>query len=428
MWKTPPYFHTSTLPYIHIPSPHVACITLLFFAHQPDRLREYVPGRIASKVAREQLHEHYFDDGMNRAIFEKVASNCYYPATRLIVELVNQFKGNETPFRLAFGLSGTLLDQAERYDPGVLDVFRELADSGMVELTGETYYHSLAGLFGTDRSEFKEEVRMHSERIQTLFGVRPTVFRNTECLYNDGIAATVQELGFDGIMTEGVDWLLADRGRSSDLVYRAPCGLPVLLRNYRLSDDIGYRFSNKGWEAWPLSADTFASWLAENRETNIFLAMDYEAIGEHMWEETGIFEFIRNLPGAVAKHPELRFTTPSEAIRTLPVSGEIQVDDYKTISWADAERDSSAWLGNEMQQACFQELKALERPVKESGSPELVDTWRRLLTSDHLYYLATKSPIDQDVHQYFSAYGSPVEGFVRVYSALADLACRTGPQ
>lgn len=404
----------------------MACITLLFFAHQPDRLREYSPGRIGQPARRQGLHEHFFDDGMNRAIFEKVASKCYYPATRLILELIDQFKETENPFRLAFGLSGILLDQAERYDPGVLDVFRELADSGMVELTGETYYHSLAGLFSADRSEFKEQVLMHSERLQTLFGVRPTVFRNTECLYNDGIAASVQELGFDAIMTEGVDWLLADRGRSSDLVYRAPSRIPVLLRNYRLSDDIGYRFSNKGWDAWPLSAETFASWLAENRERNIFLAMDYEAIGEHMWEETGIFEFIRNLPGAVAKHPQLNFTIPSEAIKTLPVAGEIQVDDYRTISWADAERDTSAWLGNVMQQACFEELKALERPVKDSGSAELLDTWRRLLTSDHLYYLATKSPVDQDIHQYFSAYGNPVEGFVRVYGALAELACRIG--
>jgi alpha-amylase len=295
----------------------------------------------------------------------------------------------------------------------------------MVELTGETYYHSVAGLFNSGREEFKEQALMHAERIQALFGLRPAIFRNTECMYNDGIAQSVQEAGFDGIMTEGVDWLMAERGRSSDFVYRAPSGIPVLLRNYRLSDDIGYRFSNTGWDAWPLSAETFASWLAEARDMNIFLAMDYEAIGEHIAEETGIFEFLRTLPGAVSKYPQLSFTTPGEAIRALPVAGEIHVDDFRTISWADAERDTSAWLGNEMQQACFDELKAMEGPVKQAAWPELLDTWRRLLTSDHLYYLATKSADDQDVHRYFSAYGSAVEAFVRYYAAIANLARRS---
>ncbi len=398
-------------------------VTLFFFAHQPDRLKPYDARRDTAQVKTKDLHSHFFEDSLNEEIFHKVAGKCYYPATQLILELINQYKDAPKPFKVAYGLSGTLLDQIERYDPKLLDIFKRLADTGLVEFTGETYYHSLAGLFNNERVEFKEQARMHSDRIQSLFGVRPTAFRNTECMFNNGIAATVQSLGYEGIITEGVDWMM-EGWKSPDFVYTAPCGLPVLLRNYKLSDDLGYRFSNRDWDGWPLRAETFAGWLAGNTDMNTLLAIDYEAIGEHMWADSGIFDFIRHLPGEIMKYEQLEFSTPTQSIRKLPTVGEISVEDYSTVSWADKERDTSAWLGNEMQRFGFEELKRMEELVKSTGNSDIIDCWRRMLTSDHLYYLATKSMSDGDVHAYFSAYGSVVEGFVRLHTAVLDLQHR----
>lgn len=374
-------------------------------------------------MAPNKLHAHFFDDELNRTVFHKVAQKCYWPATELVLQLVEDRKHHEKPFRVAYALSGTLLDQMERYDKKLLDLFKKLADTGCVEFTGETYFHSLAALFDCERSEFQQQARMHSEKIEALFGQRPTFFRNTECMYNNGIAATVQYLGYEGILTEGVDWLM-ENWRSPDFVYNAPCGLKVLLRNYRLSDDLGYRFSNRDWEGWPLRAETFAGWLAGNTDMNVVLALDYEAIGEHMWADTGIFDFLRCLPEAVAQHPQLEFTTPTNAVRTLPSVGQISVDDFATISWADKERDTSAWLGNQMQQFCFEEMKRLEPLIRQTNDPHYLDTWRRMLTSDHYYYIANKSLSDADVHQYFSAYGSVYDAFVRLHTAILDLRHR----
>ncbi|HLV81622.1 MAG TPA: hypothetical protein VKT32_15145, partial [Chthonomonadaceae bacterium] len=246
---------------------------------------------------------------------------------------------------------------------------------------------------------------------------------NTECLYNNGIAAAVQALGFEGILTEGVDWLMAN-WRSPDFVYEAPCGLPVLLRNYRLSDDIGYRFPNPNWDAWPLSAETFAGWLAGNTDMNITLALDYEAFGEHIWADKGIFDFLRALPGAIKQHAQLEFTTPTEAVRRLPRMGTVEVDDFSTISWADKERDTSAWLGSEMQQFAFEEMKRIGEAIKATENPDFLHAWRLMQTSDHLYYLSDKALSDGDVHKYFSAYGSLFEGFIRLHTALLDLRNR----
>jgi alpha-amylase len=398
-------------------------ITPFFFAHQPDRLIHSDARRSSKKVAPEQLHSYFFDDKLNREVFMKVAKKCYWPATTMMLDLVQQFHDHGKPFRVTYALSGTLIDQIERYDPPLMDVFKRLAETGLVEFTGETYYHSLSGLFDSERAEFKEQAKLHADKIESLFGRRPSFFRNTECLFNNGIAATAQHLGYEGILTEGVDWLMAN-WRSPDFVYTTPTGMKVLLRNYRLSDDLGYRFSNKEWEGWPLKAETFATWLAGNTDMNVVLALDYEALGEHIWEDTGIFDFWRAMPGAVEQHPQLEFTTPTEAVRTLPPVGEISVDDFATISWADKERDTSAWLGNEMQQFCFEELKRMEPLVKETGDPHVLDVWRRMLTSDHLYYIANKTLSDADVHQYFSAYGSVFDAFVRLHTAAIDLKYR----
>jgi alpha-amylase len=395
-------------------------VTLFFFAHQPDRLLPYERRSRLLPAEMGSLHARYFDDTLNEEVFHKVADKCYRPATGLLRDLILGRAGDPKPFKIAFGLSGTLIEQMERFGSDVLGIFRSLARSGLAEFTGETYHHSLSGLFDPERAEFRAQARLHADRVEELLGVRPKVFRNTECLYNDSIAAAVQDLGYTGVLTEGSDAVLADVG-SPDFVYSAPCGLPVLLRNYRLSDDVGYRFSNRDWDGWPLRADQFAAWMAANTDMHVLLALDYEAIGEHMWADTGIFEFLRALPDEIARYPQLEFATPTEAIQRLPVRGSIHVDDFATISWADQERDTSAWLGNEMQRHCYEEMRRMEAEVKRSGDPEIVDCWRRMLTSDHLYYMATKSLSDQDVHRYFSAYGSVFEAFVRLSTALTDL-------
>jgi len=394
-------------------------VNLFFFAHQPERLRPYAL-RPNEPRTPETIHRALFDDELNATIFRKVANKCYYPATRLLLELVEEFRGREKPFKLSFGLSGTFLDQAQRYEPDLIGIFQQMAQTGMVEFTGETYYHSLSGLWDDERVEFRRQVALHSDKIAELFGQRPTVFRNTECLYNNSIAKTVKEIGFAGIMTEGVDWLMQN-WRSPDFIYESVDGLPVFLRNYRYSDDIGYRFPNKSWEHYPLTAEKFAGWCAGDTDEIINLMMDYEALGEHIWADMGIFDFIRHLPEAILRYPQLSFTTPGEAVKALTPRGQIDVGPFATISWADMERDTSAWLGNEMQQFCFEELRSMEPLMIGSNEPEYIRAWRLLQTSDHPYYLSNKSLSDGDVHTYFSAYGNLFESFVRYQTAITDL-------
>jgi alpha-amylase len=395
-----------------------------FFAHQPFRLAHPDLRKPAGiDLTPEELEANYFDEPLNKEIFYKVADKCYRPATSLILQLIKKHSGDDKPFRVNYGLSGTLLLQAEQYAPDLIDLWAELAATGLVEFSGETFYHSLAGMFDDNRVEFKLQVEKHRQHIQKLFGVTPTVFRNTEMMYNNGVATAAKELGFKGIVTEGVDWLMAG-WRSPDFVYTSTDGLPVLLRNYRLSDDVGYRFSNKGWEGYPLTAEKFAGWLAGNTDPMVLLAMDYEALGEHMWSDTGIFDFIAALPGQVKHYPQLEWATPSQVVDRVPSIGQIDVPAFSTISWADKERDTSAWLGNAMQQYCYEEIKRLEKDVMASGDEYLIDVWRKMQTSDHLYYISDKAMSDGDVHQYFSAYGSVVDAFVRLHTATYDFSRR----
>ena len=403
-------------------------VTLFFFAHQPERLRWWgdrprTGPHGTDQVAPENLHDYYFDETVNRTIFEKVARKCYWPATTRLLALVEKYKNDDKPFKFAFGLSGTLLDQMRRYDPDLLKLFQKVAATGMCEFTGETYYHSLAALFGDDKSEFGDEAKKHADTIEELFGRRPTAFRNTEMMYNNAVALAVQDLHYKAILTEGLERVLGPN-RSPDFVYKSPNGLRVLLRNYKLSDDVGYRFSNKAWDCWPLTAQTFAGWLAKNTDPCTLLAMDYEAFGEHMWEETGIFGFLDDLPNQVGHYPQLQWATPSEVVERVPAAGEYSVGIWDTISWADQERDTSAWLVNEMQQICFEEMKRMEPLIKATKNQDFLQAWQRMLTSDHLYYICDKNLSDGDVHQYFSAYGSIADAFVRLHTALTDLTHR----
>lgn len=395
-----------------------------FFAHQPFRLAPADRRKPAgTDITSDEFEANYFDETLNREIFNKVADKCYRPATRLILDLVKRHSGDEKPFRVNYGLSGTLLLQAERYAPDLIDLWRELASTGLVEFSGETFYHSLCSLYDDRNKEFRAQVEKHRAYVEKLFGVTPTVFRNTEMLYNNGVAAAVHELGYKGVVTEGVDWLMQN-WRSPDFVYTSPDGLPVLLRNYRLSDDVGYRFSNRSWEGYPLTAEKFAGWIAGNTDPVVLLAMDYEALGEHMWADTGIFDFLSALPSQISHYPQLEWATPSQAVERVPPVGTIDVPAFSTISWADKERDTSAWLGNAMQQYCYEEIMRLKENALATADPKIIEAWRMMQTSDHLYYISDKAMSDGDVHQYFSAYGSVVDAFIRLHTAVYDLGRR----
>ncbi len=387
-------------------------VCFYFQVHQPFRLRHYTVFDINNS------HD-YFDDAKNREICRKVAKKCYLPANALILDLIKKTEGR---FRVAYSISGVALEQFEKYAPEVIDSFKGLAKTGHVEFLSETYYHSLSYLYS--KEEFKEQVAMHKKKIRELFGYDPVVFRNTELIYNNELANYIENMGYKGILAEGADHILG--WRSPNFLYRPVTTkkIKLLLKNYKLSDDIAFRFSNRGWEEWPLTADKFAQWVSaingNGEVVNLF--MDYETLGEHQWEDTGIFEFLRHLPYEILKHPDNNFLTPREVIDSYEVKAELDVHNF--ISWADIERDLSAWLGNKMQQNAISELYMLEADIKKSNDKKLIDDWRKLQTSDQFYYMCTKWFSDGDVHKYFNPYDSPYEAFIAFMNVLNDITLR----
>ncbi|MET0341456.1 MAG: glycoside hydrolase family 57 protein [Polyangiales bacterium] len=385
--------------------PSVCCY---FEVHQPYRVRSYDVFQIG------RAHD-YFDDKLNRDVMQKVARKCYLPANALMLELIERLEGR---FRVAYAITGCALEQMQRYAPEVIESFQRLVQTGCVELLGETYHHSLASVY--DLSEFREQVALHTRAMQDVFGVTPTVFRNTELILDDRIAAEVAALGFRGVLAEGADDVLDSR--SPNYVYQANgAPLALLLKNYRLSDDIAFRFSNRSWVDYPLTADKFARWVHNVRSSGdtVNLFMDYETFGEHQWAETGIFDFLAALPQAVLAEPGFRFLTPSETLAAHPPVDVLGFP--RTTSWADAERDLSAWNGNDMQLRAIARVTALGERIKRRNNPSLLALWRKLTTSDHFYYMCTKWFGDGDVHAYFSPYESPYEAFINYMNALTDL-------
>jgi len=320
-------------------------------------------------------------------------------------------------------MPGIFIEQMEKWSPDLVETFRQMAKTGCVEFLNETYYHSLASFWGKQiyRPEFKDQIELNGQLVEDVIGYKPTVFRNTELLYNTEIAQTVEKLGYKGIFTEGLERIL-DGWKSPEHLYTPPnSDIRVLLRHYKLSDDMSYRFSARWFPEWPVTAEKFASWVASCQGESINLCMDYETFGEHLWEDTGIFWFLKSLPWHILKWDHIDFATPSEIIDRYPVRGEIDVDPYSTISWADMERDPSAWLGNNMQRLIFSELERVGKVVIKSNDSQLVKIWRYLQTSDHLYYMCTKSWSDGDVHKYFSPYGTPQEAFEGLIKAISQL-------
>lgn len=392
----------------------MASLCFYFHAHQPVRLRRFSIFDIGSNVP-------YFDEGQNAFYLKRIVEKCYRPMTKLLLDCI---ESHGKRFAVSFSLSGVFLDQLERGFPDVLENFKALVKTGRVELVAETYYHSLAFLYS--KKEFLDQIALHRRKIRSLFKFEPKVFRNTELCASNDIARTVSALGYRGFLAEGASDLL--EWRSPNYVYRlkgAP-RLPVLLRNYRLSDDISFRFSAPWWSERPLTAEKFAGWIdaAANRGSLINLFMDFETFGEHQWPETGIFEFMRYLPEKLFQNPEHHFVTVSEAIRKhKPVA---TLDMKRLISWADVERDLSAWRGNAMQNSALRELYSLESAVKRSKNKALLEDLRKLQTSDHFYYMCTKWFSDGDVHKYFNPYESPYEAYITFMNIMNDMKLRLG--
>jgi len=388
-------------------------ICMYFQVHQPFRLSKYSFFDIGSKKG-------YFDERRNKEVFDKVTKKCYLPANQVLKELIEQHDGK---FRVSFSITGVFVDQCLKYNPKVLESFIELFDTGCVDILDETYYHSLAFLIS--KEDFKEQVKQHRDMIKEHFNYEPKIFRNTEAMYSNDIAKAAEDLGYKGVIAEG--WHTYLGWRSPNYVYRpTTCKkAKLLLRNYQLSDDIGFRFSNRGWAGFPLTADKYADWLSSNQGQTINLFIDYETFGEHQWEDTGIFDFLRHMPGEVFKHPHLDFRTTSEIVDKYESMGEIDVP--YICSWADMDRDLSAWLENDMQKEAFESVKNLESQVKKSGDSELLDTWRRLQISDHFYYMCTKWFSDGDIHKYFNDYSTPYDAFTNYMNVLSDFKERLAP-
>jgi alpha-amylase len=385
-------------------------ICFYFQVHQPCRLKRYSIFDIGS-------NKSYFDDEVNRNILLKVANKCYIPMNNLLLKLIKRYPNK---FKISFSISGVALEQMEKWAPEVLNSFIELSKTGQVEFLSETYYHSLSFLYS--KEEFKSQIMEHKKLIQKYFNQTPKVFRNTELIYNNDLARYVSDLGYKGILLEG--WPKYLGWRNPNFLYTYPNSkskFVLLTKNFKLSDDIAFRFSNRAWSEWPLTAEKYVDWVNKingNGEVlNLF--MDYETFGEHQWKETGIFEFFEKLPELILNNPDNNFVTVSEAIEKYEVKDVLDVPDL--LSWADMERDLSAWIGNDMQKEALKSIYELEKDVKNLGNSKLIKDWKKLTTSDHFYYMSTKYWSDGDVHKYFSAYETPYDAYVYFMNVYNDL-------
>lgn len=385
-------------------------ICLYFQVHQPTRLRLYRFFDIGKD-------SHYYDDFTNRTILKRIAQKCYLPMNEILLEQIKAHKGK---FKLAFSISGSALEQFDRYAPEVIESFRALADTGCVEFLCETYNHSLASL--ASQTEFQHQVLKHKAAIEEYFGVEPVTFRNTELIYSDSIGAQVHELGFKTMLTEGARHIMG--WRCPNYVYSCDAApkLKLLLRNYGLSDDVAFRFSDQGWENWPLSSEKYVQWLRDAEGQVINLFMDYETFGEHQSADSGIFEFMKALPAEVIKSGDLEFVTPSRASSKYKAASGLSVPE--AISWADEERDMSAWLGNELQQDAYNKLYSLLEKLAIANDNALWQDFGHLQESDHFYYMCTKFFSDGDVHKRFNPYNTPYEAFINYMNVLSDFMIR----
>jgi alpha-amylase len=387
-------------------------ICFYFQVHQPFRFRRYRFFDIGND-------HYYYDDYSNESILNKVARNCYLPANQLLLKMIKKHKDK---FKVAFSITGMAIEQFRLYAPEVIDSFRELAQTGCVEFLGETYSHSLVSL--SDENEFRAQVKAHSDLMETNFGQKPQVFRNTELVYSDQLGEMVAKMGFKAMLTEGAKHIMGWKSPNYLYCNNVEPRLKILLKNFKLSDDIAFRFGNPHWSEYPLTAEKYVQWIHELDEKDevVNLFMDYETFGEHQHKNTGIFDFLENIPIEALKLKGLSFSTPSEVTAKLQPVAPVNVP--YPISWADEERDLTAWLGNEMQQEAFEKLYALLPKIDCISDRRLLLDWSHLQCSDHFYYMSTKFFSDGDVHAYFNPYETPYEAFVNYMNVLSDFTIR----
>jgi len=382
---------------------------MYFQCHQPERLKtDYKFFDIGKRF-------DYFADDFNKSVINQVSDNCYLPANEIFLNLIKKHDGR---FKVAFSLSGILIDQLEKQRPDVIASFQNLSETGCVEFLAETYYHSIACFFS--EAEFKTQVKMHVKKNQDLFGQKPTTFRNTELIYDNQLAQMAEKEKFQVILSEGANQLLG--WRTPNVLYvPQPCRkIKLLLKNYALSDDLAFRFNDTNWEEYPVTPEKYARWLKETPdETEVInLFMGYETFGEHHKKETGILNLLEKFPDELLKDSEFRFSTPREAaVNHQPVA---KIDAPYPVSWADLERDITAWVGNPLQDASLEHLYKTEKMVLKTRDPRIIDTWRKLQTSDHFYYMCTKWSSDGAVHSYFSPFSSPEDAYVTYANVLND--------
>jgi len=386
-------------------------ICLYFQVHQPFRLRRYRFFDIG-------INHYYYDDYSNESILRGIADRCYLPTNKMMLSLIKEYG---CQFKITYSISGSAIDQFKLYAPEVIKSFQELAKTGCVEFLAETYPHSLVSL--KDKEEFMNEVNAHATLIKDTFGIAPTAFRNTELIYSDEIGSWVAEMGYKAMLTEGARHILG--WKSANYLYCNAINprLKLLLRNYRLSDDLSFRFSNQSWSEYPLTAEKYISWIknTDQHEDLVNIFLDYETFGEHQRKETGIFEFFSHfVKQALASN--LKFEVPSILAEKLQPVAALNVPD--PISWADEERDITAWLGNELQNDAFNKLYELIPLVKQIKDKHLLTDWKYIQNSDHLYYMCTKFFSDGDVHKYFNPYASPYDAFINYMNVLSDFKLR----
>ncbi|MCK9414067.1 MAG: glycoside hydrolase family 57 protein [Prolixibacteraceae bacterium] len=387
-------------------------ICLNFQIHQPFRYRKYRFFDIGND-------SYYYDDYANETIMRKIADNCYLPANHILLKQIKKSKGK---FKVSFSISGVALDQFKLYAPEVIDSFKELAATGAVEFLSGTFANSLVSM--VDEQLFAKQVKMHDDLIEELFLQRPKVFRNSELIYSDELGDLIYRMGFETILTEGAKHILG--WKSPNFLY---CNAlnprqKVLMRNHRLSDDLSFRFSNSSWSEYPLTASKMTTWLVDlpKQEEIVNIFLNYETFGEIQKKNSGIFDFLDSLPEMILKTKELTFSTPSEAVKMLQPVSSVHV--LHPISWADEERDLSAWLGNELQKEAFNHLYALKERVKQCTDPQITKDWIYLQSNDHLYYMCTKFFSDGEVHKFFNPFGSPYEAFINYMNVLSDFTLR----
>ena len=390
-------------------------VCFYFTIHQPYRLKRYRFFDIGND-------HYYYDDFADDDIITRLANTSYIPMADTLLDMIKKTNGG---FKCSICISGTAIEQLQMYVPEFIDKLRQLADTGCVEFLSGTYAHSLASL--EDPEEFLREVKMHDDLIQSLFGKRPTVFANTELIYDDDIALLIKSMGFNTAVTDGAKHILG--WKSPNYVYSAATApdLKLLLTNDKLAEDISRNFNNPEWDEYPLTADKYIRWIAslpeEEQVINLYLSMD--TFGSFLPGYTGIFDFMKALP-AFGKESGVEFTTPSDVVAKLKPVGELSIP--YPISDIDEARDVSAWKGNELQREALNKLYGVAERVNMCSDRRLKQDWEYLQSSDHFYYMSTKNMADGADHAAFSPYDSPFAAFTKYMNVLADFLVRVEEQ